>query len=58
MRPSQGPVTGFIAVIVAFYSVGANCAERRALLGGGTGLAALAVLIVIGQPGTSPPARW
>jgi len=55
MRPSQGPVTSFIAVIVAFYSVGANCAERRALLGGGTGLAALAVLIVIGQPGNLAP---
>ena len=51
MRPIQGPVTSFIAVIVAFYSVGANCAERRALLGGGSGLAALAVFIVVGQPG-------
>ena len=55
MRPSPGPVTSFIAVTVAFYSVGANCAERRALLGGGAGLAALAVLIVSGQPGTLQP---
>ena len=52
MRPVQGPVTSYIAVIVVFYSVGAHCAERRALLGGGIGLAALAVLIAIGQPGT------
>ena len=35
IRPSQGPIASFIAVIVGFYSVGANCAERRALLGGG-----------------------
>ena len=52
IRPSQGPLTSFIAVIVAFYSVGANCTERRALLGGGTGLLALAILVVTGQPGT------
>jgi signal transduction histidine kinase len=55
VRPSQGPVGSFIAVIVGFYSVAANCAERRALLGGGIGLAALAVLIVIGQPGNLAP---
>ncbi len=52
MRPIQGPVTSYIAAVVVFYSVGAHCAERRALLGGGIGLAALAVLIAIGQPGT------
>ena len=52
MRPVQGPVTSYIATIVAFYSVGAHCAERRALLGGGIGLAALAVLVATGQPGT------
>ena len=52
MRPIQGPVTSYIAAIVVFYSVGAHCTERRALLGGGIGLAALAVLIAAGQPGT------
>ena len=52
MRPVQGPVTSYIATIVVFYSVGAHCAERRALLGGGIGLAALAVLVATGQPGT------
>ena len=56
IRPSQGPVASWIAVIVAFYSVAAHCAGRRAMLGGGIGLAMLAVLIAAGQPGTlSPP---
>jgi signal transduction histidine kinase len=55
IRPSQGPVTTFIALIVAFYSVAANCAERRALAGGGIGLAVAAVLIITGQPGTLSP---
>jgi signal transduction histidine kinase len=55
VRPSQGPVTSFIALIVAFYSVGANCAERRALAGGGIGLAVAAVFIITGQPGTLSP---
>ena len=40
---------------MAFYSVAANCAERRALAGGGAGLAVLAVLIITGQPGTLSP---
>jgi len=56
IRPSQGPAASWIAVIVAFYSVAAHCAERRALLGGGIGLAALAIIIATGHPGTlSPP---
>jgi len=56
IRPSQGPVASWIAVIVGFYSVAAHCAERRALLGGGIGLAALAIIIATGHPGTlSPP---
>jgi hypothetical protein len=57
MRPIQGPVTSYVAAIVVFYSVGAHCAERRALLGGGIGLAALAVLIAIGQHATAA-ATW
>jgi len=52
IRPSQGPVASWIAVIVGFYSVAAHCAERRALLGGGIGLAALAIFIAVGHPGT------
>ena len=55
IRPSQGPVASYIAIVVAFYSVAANCGERRALLGGGIGLAALAILIATGQPGTLAP---
>ena len=55
VRPSQGPVTSFIALIVAFYSVAANCAERRALAAGGIGLAVAAVFIITGQPGTLSP---
>ena len=47
---ARSPATS--QLIVVFYSVGAHCAERRALLGGGIGLAALAVLIATGQPGT------
>jgi signal transduction histidine kinase len=55
IRPSQGPVTSFIALIMAFYSVAANCTERRALAGGGIGLAVAAVLIITGEPGTLSP---
>jgi len=55
IRPSQGPVASWIAGLVAFYSVAANCPKRRALLAGGIGLAVLAILISIGQPGTLNP---
>ena len=55
IRPSQGPVASWIAGLVAFYSVAANCAERRALLAGGIGLALLAIFIITGHPGTLSP---
>jgi hypothetical protein len=58
IHPSRGPLACWIAGIAAFYSVAANCTERRALLGGGIGLAALAVLITAGQPGQISRARW
>jgi signal transduction histidine kinase len=35
------PVSAFLAVVLAFYSVGAHCEDRRGLLGGGAALAAL-----------------
>jgi signal transduction histidine kinase len=35
------PVEAFLALILAFYSVGAHCADRRGLLGGGFDLAVL-----------------
>ena len=38
------PVELFVAVILAFYSVGANCNEQRALLAGGAALATLAAV--------------
>lgn len=55
IRPSQGPAASWIAALVAFYSVAANCPRRRALLAGGAGLAVLAILIAIGHPGTLNP---
>ena len=58
IRPSQGPVTSFIALIVAFYSVAANCAERRALLAGGIGLALRRSSSSPAIPGPCPRARW
>ena len=33
-RPSDGPVVTFLAQIVAYYSVGAHCEDRRAMLAG------------------------
>ena len=33
-RPSNGPVVAFVAQIVAFYSVGAHCEDRLAVLAG------------------------
>jgi signal transduction histidine kinase len=35
------PVEAFLALILAFYSVGAHCDDRRGLLGGGADLAVL-----------------
>jgi signal transduction histidine kinase len=35
------PLEAFLALILAFYSVGANCEERRGLIGGGADLAVL-----------------
>lgn len=35
------PVEAFLVLILAFYSVGANCNDRRALLGGGVDLTLL-----------------
>jgi signal transduction histidine kinase len=35
------PGEAFLALILAFYSVGAHCDDRRGLLGGGSGLAVL-----------------
>jgi signal transduction histidine kinase len=55
IRASQGPLASYIAVIVAFYSVAAHCAERRAVVSGGIGLAVVAILIAAGQPGTISP---
>ena len=55
IRPSQGPVASWIAAIVVFYSVAANCAERRALLAGGIGLAVPAIFIAAGHPGNLAP---
>jgi signal transduction histidine kinase len=37
----QEPLEGFLAAILAFYSVGAHCEFRRALLGGAIGVGAI-----------------
>ncbi len=42
-HPNGLPVELFVAPILAFYSVGANCEERRGLLAGGGALATIAV---------------
>ncbi len=44
------PVEVFLAVILAFYSVGAHCEERGALLAGGSALAAIAA-VDLARPG-------
>src|SRR5205085_10331606 len=44
------PVEVFLAMLVAFYSVGAHCPERRAPFVGGAALAAIAA-IDLGRPG-------
>src|SRR5206468_13096160 len=41
-HPNGLPVELFLAPILAFYSLGANCEERRALLAGGGALASIA----------------
>jgi signal transduction histidine kinase len=56
------PVELFLAVIVAFYSVGAHCEERRAVVAGGAALAAIAA-IDLARPGFyqahgSRPGAW
>jgi signal transduction histidine kinase len=38
------PVEVFLAVVVAFYSVGAHCQERRGLIVGGASLIAIAIV--------------
>ena len=43
-RWSGLPVEVFLAVIVAFYSVGAHCEERRALMGGAAALVTIAAV--------------
>jgi signal transduction histidine kinase len=43
-RWSGVPVEVFVAVIAAFYSVGAHCEERRALLGGAAALVTIAAV--------------
>jgi len=64
VRDSRGlPVEIFIALLLAFYSVGANCEERRALAAGAAALAAIAT-VDLADPGfftgsASPrPAAW
>lgn len=65
VRHSQGgvPVEVFIAMLVAFYSVGAHCDDRRAPVAGAFALAAIAA-VDLARPGFfngsgSPrPAAW
>jgi signal transduction histidine kinase len=58
------PVEVFLALIVAFYSIGAHCEERRAPLVGGAALAAIAA-VDLARPGffngtdsSVRPAAW
>jgi signal transduction histidine kinase len=65
VRDSAGgvPVEVFVAMLVAFYSVGAHCDDRRAPLAGAAALATIAT-VDLAQPGffngtSSPrPAAW
>jgi signal transduction histidine kinase len=43
-RPDEPPAGVFLALILAFYSVGANCEERRGLLVGGGALGVIAAV--------------
>ena len=57
------PVEVFLALILAFYSVGAHCDERRAVIVGGGSLAALAAVDLARQgffngSGSPRPAAW
>jgi signal transduction histidine kinase len=62
LRNSQGvPLSGFAALLIGFYSVGANCDDRRAIRGGATALAGIvgidAAFAVFQQHGVRP-AVW
>jgi len=56
------PLEVFLAGMLFFYSVGAHCDERRALLGGGSALALIAAFDLahggVGQAQGSRPAAW
>ena len=62
VHPADAPLAGFIALLVGFYSVGAHCANRRALLGGVVALGLLVVGGLVGDAvharGTLRPAAW
>jgi len=60
-RSDGVPLGVFVALLVAFYSVGANCDERRALLGGGAALAGVAAIDLgfgIFQQHGARPGAW
>jgi signal transduction histidine kinase len=62
-RWSGLPVEVFLALIVAFYSVGADCEERRAPIVGGAGLLAIALVDFVRSGfynghGGPRPAAW
>jgi signal transduction histidine kinase len=57
---THGPLAVFLALILAFYSVGAHSEDRRAIVAGGAALAALAASDLAGGLfGSSPsPGAW
>src|SRR2546430_13325105 len=49
------PLSAFLALILAFYSVGAHCDDRRGAVGGGAALAGVLFFYLLrGGPGQRP----